>query len=215
MTTTRIDLIRHGEPEGGNVFRGRINPPLTANGRWQVGERLRRFPARWQRVISSPLQRCAEAAATLAQQCAIPLQLDERWIEIDYGQWENRPVDEVLREHADEAQKLWADPLNFCAPGGEAVSHFQQRLLQAWQSLLEQYAGEHLLLVCHGGVMRVLAQHLLALEPQAMNRLAIPYAGLMRYRIDHSDYQGEAKQWVTLESLDGSELIHPAAETEA
>ena len=44
--TTRIDLIRHGEPSGGDVFRGRVNPPLTDLGRWQFRERVRRHACR-------------------------------------------------------------------------------------------------------------------------------------------------------------------------
>jgi len=79
-------------------------------------------------------------------------------------------------------------------------------VVAAWQELLDVHRGEHLLLVSHGGVMRVLAQHLLSLAPEAMNRLAIPYAGLLRFRIDHSEYEGKAQVWVSLEGMDGSVL---------
>ena len=214
MTTTRIDLIRHGEPEGGNVFRGRIDPALTATGEWQFRQRLTRFSAPWQRIISSPLQRCAGSAAWLAAQRGIPLQLDEQWIEIDYGEWENRPVSEVLAEDSETARRLWADPLNFCAPGGESVPQLVSRVAAAWESLLQQYAGEHILLVSHGGVLRILAQQLLCLAPQAMNRLALPYAGFMRFRADLSDDDGSPRHWITLEAMEGSELIPQDREEE-
>lgn len=206
MSTTRIDLIRHGEPEGGEVFRGRINPRLTDQGRWQFEQRVARAQGQWQRIISSPLDRCRESAEALADQLKLPLTVDERWIEIDFGEWENRPVSEVLRHHADDARRLWDDPLNFCAPGGEPVPVLQQRVLDGWQSLLAQYEGERLLVVSHGGVMRVLAQHLIQLAPAGMNRLAIPYAGLLRFRVDKSQWQGKTDLWTTLESMDGSEL---------
>ena len=39
-----------------------------------------------------------------------------------------------------------------------------------------------------------------------MNRLAVPYAGLLRFRIDHSEYQGQPQRWITLEHLDGNDL---------
>ncbi|UZK02952.1 histidine phosphatase family protein [Venatoribacter cucullus] len=203
---TRIDIIRHGEPEGGNVFRGRTDHALTALGQWQFDQRVARHRSAWQRVISSPLQRCRQSAQTLAQQLQIPLHIDERWAEIDYGDWENQPVDSIMHDPAQDARALWEDPLNFCAPQGEPVTALQQRVLAAWDSALSEHAGEHLLVVCHGGVMRVLAQHLLQLAPQAMNRLAVPYAGLLRFRIDHSEYQGKPQQWITLEHLDGNDL---------
>ncbi len=203
---TRIDIIRHGEPEGGNVFRGRTDHALTALGQWQFEQRITRHRSAWQRVISSPLQRCRQSAQALAQQLQIPLHIDERWTEIDYGDWENQPVDSIINDPAQDARALWEDPLNFCAPQGEPVTALQQRVLAAWDSALSEHAGEHLLVVCHGGVMRVLAQHLLQLAPQAMNRLAVPYAGLLRFRIDHSEYQGKPQRWITLEHLDGNDL---------
>ncbi|UXD88437.1 histidine phosphatase family protein [Thalassolituus hydrocarboniclasticus] len=208
MSTTRIDLIRHGEPEGGNVFRGRTDHALTELGRWQFAERVRRFDSRWTRIISSPLSRCHSAAEQLASARNLPLACDERWAEIDYGDWENRDVSEVMAEYADDSRRLWADPLNFCAPNGEPVPQLQQRVGAAWQELLQDHRGEHLLLVSHGGVMRVLAQQLLSLAPEAMNRLAIPYAGLLRFKIDHSEYQGKEQVWVSLEGMDGS-VLHP------
>lgn len=207
LVTTRVDLIRHGEPQGGNVFRGKTNLPLTEQGRWQFRQRLQRYglqssSAHWQQIISSPLQRCLESAEYLAQELSIPLLVEPLWQEIDYGDWENRPVNEVMATQPLQAQKMWQQPLEFCAPNGEPVRDFQQRILNAWQTLLADHRGQHLLLVSHGGVMRVLAQHLLSLAPQAMNRLSIPYAGLMRFRVDHDDNQ----DWVSLEMMDGSTL---------
>lgn len=209
MSITRIDVIRHGEPEGGDVFRGRINPRLTAQGRWQFEQRVARTDQPWQRIISSPLDRCRESAEALAGELQLPLTIDERWVEIDFGEWENRPVAEILQDQGDDARRLWDDPLNFRAPGGESVGELQARVIAAWQALLEQYEGEHLLVVCHGGVMRALAQHLIQLAPAGMNRLAIPYAGLLRFRVDKSQWQGKTDIWTSLESLDGTELKQP------
>lgn len=204
VCTTRIDLIRHGEPTGGDVFRGSTDLALTDKGRWQFDERIRRHQQPWQQIISSPLQRCFESAQALADAQQIPLCVEPAWQEIHYGDWENRPVNEVIKEHPLQAQALWQKPLEFCAPNGESVPDFQARIVAAWQQLLEAHQGQHLLVVNHGGVMRVLAQHLLSLAPEAMNRLSIPFAGLMRFRVD----QTMDKSWVSLETLDGSEL-HP------
>lgn len=211
MTCTRIDLIRHGEPEGGNVFRGRIDPALTSQGRWQFEQRLQLIEPGWTRVISSPLSRCRVSAEVLAARLGLPLEIDPRWIEIDYGEWEDCLISDILREHADEARRLWKDPLNFRAPGGESVLEMQARVIEGWQSLLSRYEGEHLLVVAHGGVMRVLAQHLLQLAPDAMSRLAIPFAGLMRYRVDRSEWQGKTEYWTSMEGMDGAELLQPDA----
>lgn len=216
---TRIDIIRHGEPEGGEVFRGRTNHLLTAKGRNQFAERLARNDAKWAHIISSPMSRCQESAAMMAKECGITHEIDPRWVEIDYGDWEDKLIAEVMSAEYECMQQLWQDPLNFCAPNGESVPDLQARVVEGWNSLISKHHGEHVLVVTHGGVMRVLAQHLLSLAPEAMNRLSIPYAGFMRFRIDHSDSQGSDSQgsdsqgsennehWVSLERLDGDDLF--------
>lgn len=202
--TTYVDVIRHGQPEGGEVFRGRTNHALTDLGKWQFEQRIARHSNTYQAIISSPLQRCRYSAEWLAQQASLPLNVVTDWQEIDFGDWEDQAIASVMKNQADHAQQMWQDPLNFCAPGGESVPQLQQRMIAAWQDLLQQYAGQQVLLVSHGGVMRVLAQYLLDLAPQSMSQLAIPYAGFMRFRIDQE--VGGEQRWVTLESLDGESL---------
>lgn len=206
LVTTYIDLIRHGEPAGGNVFRGRVDLALTELGRRQFRARVTKHAQPWQQIVSSPLQRCSESAQWLSADLDIPCQLVESWQEIHYGDWENIPVDDVLQKHAQQAQKMWQNPMAFCAPNGEPVMEFQQRIISAWETLLNQHQGQHLLVVNHGGVMRVLVQHLLKLDPEAMNRLAIPYAGFIRFKVDHSEEKGTTRHWVSLLAMDGEEL---------
>lgn len=206
MQTTWIDLIRHGEPEGGNVFRGRTDVALTARGQAQFECRIARHSATWDAILSSPLQRCRVSAEALAERLALPCALHPEWQEMDFGDWENRLVSDIYAEHGAHAQQLWQDPLSFCAPNGESVPAFQQRILDAWQSLLAQHRGQRVLVVCHGGVLRVLLQQLLAMSATAMNRFALPYASFVRLRVDHSDDDAMPGDWLSLALLDGSEL---------
>ena len=212
LTTTHIDLIRHGEPLGGNVFRGRVDLELSELGRKQFRARSSLHQQNWDQIISSPLKRCYESARWLADYKNLPCSVVENWQEIHYGDWENKPVDEVFKQHSHQAQKMWQNPLEFCAPNGEPVPEFQQRIVAAWKSLLNDHPGKHLLVVNHGGVMRVLAQYLLKLDPQAMNRLSIPYAGLIRFKVDHSEENGKPRHWVSLLAMDGEELDSPRVE---
>ena len=112
----------------------------------------------------------------------------------------------MLAENELQVTQLWADPFAFCAPGGEPFADFQQRLISAWNNLLDQYSGQHVLLVCHGGVIRGLAQHLMGLSPDAMSRLSVPYAAMLRFKVDQLEYNDEYQPWVTLEMMDGSVL---------
>jgi alpha-ribazole phosphatase len=201
---TWVDLIRHGQPEGGDVFRGHSDHPLTPLGWQQFWGRIEKHQADWTQVVSSPLLRCQAAAQDLAQRHNLPLRLDARFKELNFGAWENQPVAEVMARQREAAQALWQDPLNFCAPDGEPVAQLRERVLSAWAQLVQEHAGQHVLLVSHGGVMRVLVQHLLGLSPEGMSRIAIPYAGFMRFSLSLNPYAAGPKHWVQLEVLDGA-----------
>jgi len=204
MITTYIDIIRHGEPEGGNVFRGRTDHHLTELGITQFQQRTQRLGHRWQQVVSSPLMRCKQSAELLATAQSIPLHIEPNLAEIHFGDWENQCVDKVMAE--ENISQLWQDPINFCAPQGEPTAALQQRTLQAWRQLLTAHQGNRVLVVTHGGVMRVLAQHLLELAPSAMNKLSLPYAAVMSFKVIEAEYEGQQQQWLSLVSMDGTEL---------
>ena len=202
MSITRVDFIRHGEPAGGDIFRGLTDHPLTAKGQWQFQERIKRCDKAWDLIVTSPLLRCADSAYNLAQQLHIPVQTEPRFREIDFGEWETLTFAEVLQDSKYDVQTLWQDPLNFCAPQGESSLALQERSLLAWHDLLADHQGKRILVVTHGGVMRLLAHHLVGLSAQGINRLAVPHAALMSFRVHH-----DPEPWVLLESMDGSDLI--------
>lgn len=204
MITTYVDIIRHGEPAGGRVFRGHTDHKLTEQGIEQFKQRTERMGCQWQQVISSPLLRCRQSAELLAQEQNIPLTIEPKLSEIHFGEWENRSVDTVMAEQS--ISQLWQDPMNFCAPQGEPTAALQERTLVAWQELLKAHQGKRILVVTHGGVMRMLAQHLLELTPNAINKLSLPHAAVMSFKVIETEYEGEQQQWLSLESMDGTEL---------
>jgi alpha-ribazole phosphatase len=204
MITTYIDIIRHGEPVGGKVFRGHTDHCLTERGIEQFQQRIKRLGYNWQQVISSPLLRCQQSAHWLAQEQDIPLHIEPNLAEIHFGKWENQNVAKIMAE--EDISQLWQDPMNFCAPQGESTAALQQRAVLAWHDLLKTQQGKRVLVVTHGGVIRMLAQHLLELTPSAIKKLSLPYAAVMCFKIIETEYEGEQQHWVSLESMDGTEL---------
>ena len=66
-TTAFFDLIRHGEPAGGPMFRGSKDDPLSDTG-WQQMNAAIRDDDQWDVIITSPLLRCRLFAEQLAEQ---------------------------------------------------------------------------------------------------------------------------------------------------
>lgn len=79
-------------------------------------------------IVSSPLRRCAALAEALAVRLTVPLRLDPRWREIDFGAWEGRPWDAIPRPELD----AWAADLMHARPhGGESVAMLAARVAAA------------------------------------------------------------------------------------
>lgn len=181
--TTTIDLIRHGEPVGGRRYRGQIDDPLSDKGwaqmRAAVGDH---HP--WQRIISSPLVRCAAFAQELGERHGIPVQEDARLMEIGFGAWEGRTAAELQAEDPLSLQRFWSDPLRHTPPGAETLFDFEARVIGAWRDILSAHSGAHLLLVGHAGMMRMIIRHVLDMPLERMFRLQVANAAISRIQVD-------------------------------
>ncbi|MGF1525699.1 MAG: histidine phosphatase family protein [Candidatus Competibacterales bacterium] len=181
-SVTVVDLMRHGEPEGGRRFRGAIDDPLSAKGLAQMRARVGDH-CPWGRVVTSPLQRCSAFARELATRHGLGLAEDQDLREESFGRWDGRAVDEVAASEPEALAAFWRDPAGHFPPGGEPLAAFRQRILTAWGRLLDRHGGEHLLLVVHGGVIRVLLAHVLGMPLAHLWRIEVPYAALTRLRV--------------------------------
>ena len=194
VRTTTLDLLRHGHCEGGEIFRGSTDVPLTAEG-WQQMQAAVAGSTPWQRVISSSLQRCRAFSEQLSVEHDIPLAIFEELRELHFGDWEGVLREEVQKTHGARLSTFWRDPVAGAPPNGEPYLEFHQRVGDCLKDILVRHAGEHLLLVSHGAVMRVIMCELLDLPYQSISRISVPYACLTRFRI----YQREGKPpWAQL-----------------
>ena len=109
MTTTVIDLIRHGEPEGGQMFRGSKDDPLSDTG-WQQMIAAIAEGDQWDAIVSSPMQRCQRFAQQLAEEHRIPLHIDKDLREIGFGEWEGLTAGQIQERYGDDLNHFWQDP---------------------------------------------------------------------------------------------------------
>ncbi len=178
-----LGLLRHGETEGGEMFRGHTDDPLTPAGLAQMQAAVANDP-HWQRVISSPLRRCAEFAQAFARRRALPLTFDARLKEIHFGQWEGRSAADLMADSPEALTRFWTDPDANPPPGGESLSRFQARVLEAWEEIVAADAAQRTLIVTHGGVIRVLLCHLSQRPVTAWHEFDAPLGSLRSLRID-------------------------------
>ncbi len=149
----QIDLLRHGECEGGQIFRGHTDVALTENGWQQMNTGLKQLTGNWQRIVSSPLQRCRLFAEQLSDKTQLPLTIEPAIKEINYGEWEGQLVESVWRDREEEVLAWSRDPERNGPPGGEMLPYFRERVLSAVLNLAQT---EKVLLITHGGVIKLL-----------------------------------------------------------
>ncbi len=179
---TLVDLLRHGEVVGGHLLRGcRTDQPLSDKG-WAQLRQVTVNGRAWQRVVCSPMRRCQEFAEETAQRLGLPLRVEEELRELDFGAWDGLPMEQLWAEYGDEARAFLSNPLSLTPPDAEPITEFRERVLAAWNSLLAEHAGEHLLLVAHGVVNRLILSHVLSMPLHAMFHLEVAYACLSRVR---------------------------------
>lgn len=183
---TIIDLLRHGEPVGGRLLRGSQDDPLTQDG-WRQMQASVGDHSPWQQIISSPLKRCAEFASQLSENRGLPLKTVAGFQEIGFGQWEGMSPEQIMVAHPGELEAYWRDPTQFSPPDGETLDAFISRVEQHWLGLLNDYQGQHVLLVCHGGVIRAVINKILEMPLNALWRVEVPYANISRIRVTHFD----------------------------
>lgn len=182
--TTIIDLLRHGEVEGGNYYRGQIDDPLTEEG-WQQMQIAVADHKPWDAIVSSSLMRCSDFSKQLSNNHGLSLHVTDEFREINFGQWQGKTAKDLMDSEADNLKSYWQDPEKYTPPDAESVIDFRQRVNNAWQNILSEYTGKHILLVSHGGVMGMILSEILAIPVTHLLRLDIKHAALTRIAVDH------------------------------
>ena len=173
-----VILLRHGRSTANSagVLAGRtLGVGLDEGGVAQAQalvERLAQLPLA--AVVSSPLQRCRETVAPLAQARELEVTVDDRFIEVDYGQWTGRELSKLGKE------PLWkvvqSHPSAAVFPGGEGLAALQARAVAAVREWDAKLAAEHgpqvLWLVCsHGDVIKAVLADALGVHLDGFQRI--------------------------------------------
>jgi alpha-ribazole phosphatase len=181
--TLRLDLLRHGETELGGGLRGSLDDALTTKG-WEQMRAAVVEQGPWDRLISSPLQRCARFADELGAQLGLPVHLDKDLQELHFGAWEGQSAAALMETDAEGLGLFWADPYSFTPPEGEPVGDFSTRVLAAVERLHAAYAGERILLISHGGVMRLLLAQARGLPREQLLNVEVGHGSLFSLSVE-------------------------------
>lgn len=181
MTGADLILMRHGEPVRTGCFLGRLDLPSTPNGIADCVEAASGLD--FERLISSPLQRSAAAAAEIARLRNVCTTFDERWQELDFGEWDGKSAAEISEAEPAALGLFWQDPDSNPPPGGENWTQIKQRVSGAVVEILSTGNASATLVVTHAGAMRAAVAVLCGFGFDQVMRLEIAYAARLRLRL--------------------------------
>lgn len=174
-----IILLRHGQTavNAGGRFQGRLDAPLTDLGRRQAAAAAAaisavRPPAR---IIASPLIRARDTAAAFGRD----VEIDERWVELDYGEWDGRSLASVTPEEWDR----WRGDDAFAPPGGESLLQLARRVGEACGELLSVAADEDVVVVSHVSPIKAAVAWTLGVGPGTSWRSFLGVAAVCRIAV--------------------------------
>jgi alpha-ribazole phosphatase len=176
-------LVRHGRTPANalGLLQGRLDQSLDEVGlrqAQQVAEAVRASVTSVDRVIASPLVRAQQTAMAFG----LPVQTDERWLEISYGVYEGVAMSKVLRD----VWHNWRQDLSFVPEGGESMGEMNERVRSACEDLTAEARESNLVVVSHVSPMKAAVAWALGTDLAISWRTHLAQAAVCRIEVRDS-----------------------------
>ena len=183
MKETEIILIRHGETEWNSQQRmqGHSNSDLSSVGQAQIqalGQWMKNVP--FDLIYSSDSLRAKQTAESITQFSGHELQFDQRLREKNLGVFEGLTSEEARERHPEVFRLFKTAGSKYVIDEGESTQQLQDRALEIVDEIRIKHPEERVLLVTHGGFIRVVMKHSLGLSLETPTRFLIRNTGVFR-----------------------------------
>ena len=183
MKKTEIILIRHGETEWNSQQRmqGHSNSDLSPVGQAQIqalGQWMKNVP--FDLIYSSDSLRAKQTAQAITQFSGHELKIDLRLREKNLGVFEGLTSEEARERHPEVFRFFKTAGSTYVIDEGESTQQLQDRALEIVNEIRIKHPEERVLLVTHGGFIRVVMKHSLGLSLETPTRFLIRNTGVFR-----------------------------------
>jgi broad specificity phosphatase PhoE len=178
-------LVRHGQTAANadGLLLGRADPPLTELGRQQALAVAAALPIPT-RVISSPLQRAIATASAFG----VEIEVDPRWIELDYGDYDERPLASV----APEVWRRWRGDPTYSPGGGESIAELGTRVREACDEIVDAARTDTIVVVTHVSPIKAAVAWCLRVSDDIAWRMHVEEASISRIDVNAN---GPSLRW--------------------
>ena len=176
-----IVVVRHGRTAANAAGRllGRADPALDEEGERQatsLGAACARLDV--SRIVTSPLARCRQTADAVATACGerAAVTVDERWIELDYGELDGLPVGDIPAA----TWAAWRAETDWRPPGGESLAALGARVRSASEALVDDARARDVVVVSHVSPIKAAVAWALGVDDGVAWRMYVAPASLTR-----------------------------------
>ena len=172
-------LLRHGQTaaNASGLLQGRADHPLDAVGLDQAERAARALLAAYPgaRIVSSPLLRARQTAEAISSEIVV----DDRFVELDYGEFDGLAMGEVPAGVWEE----WRRDPEFRPPGGESLADLDARVVPALRELAAEARAGDVIVVSHVSPIKAAFAWSLGVGPSASWRCSLDRASITRIAI--------------------------------
>jgi probable phosphoglycerate mutase len=207
MPHTTLWLIRHGETAWNTQrrFQDHTDIPLNATGRQQADRLAHRLAEQhrtqpFAALYSSDLSRAHDTALATGRATGLTVQPDPALRERHYGVLSTLTPEEMAEKHPEHFAQWQARNPDHVLPGGESLLAFSERILARLRAIAARHAGQHVLIVAHGGVLDCAYRAATQMPLSAKRTHALHNASLNRLHYDGTRFSLET--WGDVAHLD-------------
>jgi broad specificity phosphatase PhoE len=187
MSEVLLTLVRHGRTVANatNLLQGHVDHALDEVGLEQaagLAAALARV-APVTRLIASPLLRARQTADAIAsglENSPVDVEVDPRWIELDYGDYDGMPIVDV----PPATWGQWRSDIHFRPPNGESMAELDVRIRTALVDLCRQNEQGHVVVVSHVSPIKAAVAWALGVDIGVSWRTALDRASMSTVRLD-------------------------------
>lgn len=175
-------LARHGRTDANaqRLLLGRADVALDERGAEQAQQIAACFSGRPpKRIVSSPLVRCRATAGVISDLTGTPVEVDDRWVEVDYGEYDRSPLSDVPHTVWDH----WRTDITWRPPGGETLEEVGERVRRACEDAASGAVDADVLVVTHVSPIKAAVAWALGVGDAAAWRMFCDVASITRIRV--------------------------------
>ncbi len=169
----RLYLVRHGETEWNRAmrFQGWTDIELSKEGKKQAQVVGKRFETiKIDEIYSSPLKRAVATAEPISKAANVPIFTHDGFKEINFGEWEGLTAKEISEKWGSEFDEFMKKPEELTFPGEISFEHVKERLKEGLNVVLKGKDDKNIVIVSHGGIIRLIIKHLIGFKCEWYNK---------------------------------------------